>query len=93
MPEVTPPEQQAAAKKIIRLMAVYKEAEDLINIGAYVRGSNPLIDTAIRHMPVINEFLQQEINAKFSLEESRDEVIRIAAAIEDGKKPDPGEQG
>jgi len=92
MPEVTSPEQRAAAKKIIRLMAVYKEAEDLINIGAYVRGSNPLIDTAIRHMPVINEFLQQEVSAKFSLEESRDEIIRIAAAIEDGKKPDAGEQ-
>jgi len=41
-------------------MAVYKEAEDLINIGAYKQGSNPEIDEAIRLHPMITEFLRQE---------------------------------
>jgi flagellum-specific ATP synthase len=45
-------------------MAVYKKAEDLINLGAYVNGSNPQIDQAIKKMPEINAFLRQGIEEK-----------------------------
>jgi flagellum-specific ATP synthase len=87
MSEVAQPQQKAAAKKIIRLMAVYKDAEDLINIGAYVRGSSPLIDQAIKHMPAIERFLRQDINEIFTLKEAADEVVRIASEIEDEAPP------
>ena len=43
------------------LMAVYKDAEDLIHIGAYVKGSSPRIDEAIQKIDSINEFLCQDI--------------------------------
>lgn len=43
-------------------MAIYREAEDLINIGAYKQGSNPEIDEAIRLHPAINEYLRQEVD-------------------------------
>jgi len=58
------------ARKILELKAVYEEARDLINIGAYVSGNNAQIDTAIRYIDPINAFLKQEIDTKVSLEES-----------------------
>lgn len=48
-----------ARRRIQRLLAAYAEAEELINIGAYVAGSNPDCDTAIAMKPAIDEFLQQ----------------------------------
>jgi len=50
------------ARKMREHLAVYKEAEDLINIGAYRAGSNPAIDEAIRLHPAIIEFLRQEVD-------------------------------
>jgi len=41
------------------ILSVYRESEDLINIGAYVRGSNPKIDKAIEKFDKINDFLTQ----------------------------------
>jgi flagellum-specific ATP synthase len=59
MIEVTLPEHQALAQQIRRILATYRDAEDLVNIGAYVQGSNPEIDRALRLMPKIRAFLQQ----------------------------------
>ena len=50
-----------AAGYLRRLMAVYQEAEDMINVGAYQKGSNPAIDEAIAHHMKIEEFLNQEV--------------------------------
>ena len=65
--QVTGPNLQRAAGRLRRLLAVYAEAEDLINVGAYVRGSNPEIDEAVDKMPAINEFLHQGILEKADL--------------------------
>jgi flagellum-specific ATP synthase len=62
MIEVTTPGHQAAASKMRRALSVYRDAQDLINIGAYVKGSNPDIDEAIRLSPAINRFLQQRLD-------------------------------
>ncbi len=62
---------------IRRLIAVYTEAEDLINVGAYVKGSNKEIDEAIDKMEEINAFLRQEIEEKSGMEET----IRKAGEI------------
>ncbi len=59
MMDVTAPEHGTLAKKLFRTLAVYKDAEDLINIGAYVKGSNPDIDYAIQKVGAINAYLEQ----------------------------------
>ena len=59
MIDVTPESHQALAGEIRNLLATYRDAEDLVNIGAYVEGSNPQIDRALRLIPHINAFLKQ----------------------------------
>ncbi len=57
--ELASKEQQEAASTARRLLAVYRENQDLINIGAYKVGGNPEIDAAIEKLPAINRVLQQ----------------------------------
>ena len=59
MPDVTSPEHRRIAGQVREIMAVYNNARDLINIGAYVGGSNPQIDRAIHYMPAVIDFLRQ----------------------------------
>ncbi len=60
MPDIAAPEHQRYAAKLRRLLAAFKQAEDLVNIGAYVPGSNPLVDEALAKYGAIAEFLQQD---------------------------------
>lgn len=60
MPQITSPEQRTAAETLRELLATYHGAEDLINIGAYVDGSNPMIDRAKSKIGTINSFLRQK---------------------------------
>lgn len=60
-PEITDKDHQKAAGTLRNLMAVYNENEDLINIGAYEKGTNPTIDKSINAKPKIDGFLQQGI--------------------------------
>ena len=53
-----------AAGELKKMLANYRESEDLINIGAYEEGSNPAVDRAIAHIDGINDFLQQGITEK-----------------------------
>jgi len=64
MYDIVDKEHWELSNRIKRILAVYKEAEDLINIGAYVKGSNSEIDYAINRIEGINKFLQQDINEK-----------------------------
>lgn len=64
MTEIASPDHIKAAGRLRSLMAIYKDAEDLINIGAYVKGSNPQIDLAIQLIDGFRGFLQQEVNEK-----------------------------
>lgn len=59
-----------ANRKLRALMAVYKEAEDLIHIGAYVKGSSPKIDEAVQKIDAINDFLCQGVFEVQSFEET-----------------------
>ncbi len=54
-------EQRDVAGRIRKMLAVYRDSEDLINIGAYVPGSNPDIDAAVKFVGPINAFLQQAV--------------------------------
>jgi flagellum-specific ATP synthase len=66
-----------AANLIRRNMAVYAEAEDLINVGAYHRGSNPAIDEAIDKHELIEDFLIQKVDERSSLEDTLDFMSEI----------------
>jgi len=64
--KVCGPAIRKACARIRRLMAVYRDAEDLISVGAYVEGSNPEIDEAVERMPAINRFLTQAVEERFA---------------------------
>ena len=66
-----------AAGYVRRLLAVYGEAEDLINVGAYAAGSNRDIDEAISKLPAINAFLRQSVSEKVSVEDMREQLLEI----------------
>lgn len=59
--EICDPEHMEAAGKMRELIAVYKDAKDLIDVGAYEHGSNPKIDISLQMMPEINTFLRQSV--------------------------------
>jgi FliI/YscN family ATPase len=60
MPAITTSEHRSAAALMRKHMATYDKARDLVNIGAYIEGSDPQIDSALRVMPGITRFLQQK---------------------------------
>ncbi len=70
MTEVATAEHRAMAGKLRNWIATYQEAEDLINIGAYTKGSNPSIDEAIVKIGLINTFLKQEMTESFTMEDT-----------------------
>ncbi len=70
MPNIVDENHIENAAKIRNLMATYREAQDLINIGAYQKGSNPDIDNAIKAIPKINALLQQRMDSPVSAEET-----------------------
>jgi flagellum-specific ATP synthase len=60
--------EQEDAGKVRKLLATYAEAEDLINVGAYVKGSNRDIDEAVERIDRIREFLRQDISERADIE-------------------------
>lgn len=69
MTDIVDDDHKGGVNKLKALMAAYKESEDLINIGAYVKGSDSTIDESIQKMNDINKFLQQKIDEKTNYEE------------------------
>jgi flagellum-specific ATP synthase len=70
MIDITSPEHLDFARRLLSVMETYRKAEDLINIGAYVSGSNPKIDYAISMIDKVNQFLQQPIEEKIEFGET-----------------------
>ena len=66
--EIVSPEVRAAGNEVRKLMATYKEKSDLISIGAYQRGSDPLVDAAIEARGPIDAFLKQGVTEPSSAE-------------------------
>lgn len=71
---------QKAANQLQRLLAAYREKEDLIAIGAYQAGSDPVVDTAIRMRPEILSFLQQGSDEYTPYDETRQRLLALAEA-------------
>lgn len=68
--DIVSPEQQEAANLFKRTYSTFKDVEDMVNIGAYKKGSNKEIDYAIEMMPKLNDYIRQDITEKSNFEES-----------------------
>ena len=77
MPDLVSDEHSRAAAQFRHLLATYKQAEDLINVGAYSRGSNPEIDAAIKYHDRITSFLRQGVSEKSDFDSSIEHIIRL----------------
>lgn len=77
MSSIATKEHKALAGKLKNVLATYNEAEDLINIGAYKRGSNKDIDYAIQKIDEVNGFLCQQTDEQFQFEEEVDLLRRL----------------
>lgn len=64
MPDIVPQDHRARALEFNEILASYNEAEDLINIGAYVKGSNPQIDHALNKIQFLRSFLKQDMKER-----------------------------
>ena len=70
MHSITTPEQQAMARRLKQLTSRYQRSRDLIAVGAYSAGSDPMLDEAIALQPRISSFLQQGIHEQATMPES-----------------------
>jgi len=86
MRDITFPRHLELAGKARGVLADYKEAEDIINIGAYAKGSNPKIDYAISKIEAINDFLRQNFTETATLKES---IERMGTVLSDRKDEEP----
>ena len=77
MGDVTSKEHRDAAGTLRNLLAVHRKNEDLINIGAYVKGSDPACDKAIMMMNDINSFLRQSTDDKIDYETTVNTLIEL----------------
>jgi FliI/YscN family ATPase len=74
--------QQEAARKMRSALAAYRDAEDLIQLGAYVSGTNPVLDASIRLRPELIDFLRQHHDAKSTLEETLGRLQELAVRLD-----------
>ncbi|MBU6375704.1 MAG: FliI/YscN family ATPase [Bdellovibrionales bacterium] len=82
MSSVSTPEHKKWAAQVKEWMALYKQVEDLLNLGAYSKGSNPKIDTAIAVHDRIDSLLRQGIDESGSLDETLAQLHSIVRAAE-----------
>lgn len=78
--EVTPAAHQEAARKIRDILATHAEAEDLIRIGAYVRGTSPQVDKAVELLPAVMGFVKQRMDERTRWEDTQAVMEQIGAA-------------
>jgi flagellum-specific ATP synthase len=71
----------AAARKLREALATYHHSEDLLQLGAYVSGSNPKLDSSIKSRERILGFLRQNANEKANMDETIKSLAEIASAI------------
>jgi flagellum-specific ATP synthase len=77
MRQVVSEDQFRQAIGVREMLAVYREAEDLINIGAYKTGANPKIDQAIRLAGPIEQMLRQSVEEPSNFEQTLDQMMSL----------------
>ncbi len=86
MPQLAKRQHQEAAKEFRRVYSAYQEHRDLISVGAYQRGANADVDQAIRQLPFIKNFLQQDMSSAVSFSESLDQLQNIPEEVDDANE-------
>lgn len=81
MMSIVSKEHRLAAGKIRDLMAVYRKSEDLINIGAYVQGTNPKLDKAIALKGEIDALVKQDVGERFEFNQTVEKIFGISNRI------------
>jgi flagellum-specific ATP synthase len=79
--EIVTPAVQAAGQQVRAALAAYRDKEDLISIGAYQRGSDPLVDVAIDQRPTINAFLRQHVDEPTAAGDADHRLLEIGGVI------------
>ncbi len=79
MPDIVPQDHRSRAMEFNEILSSYNEAEDLINIGAYVKGSNPQIDHALNNIQNLRSFLKQDMMEKADY---NDTIVKLEKLIE-----------
>jgi flagellum-specific ATP synthase len=79
--EITTDEVRDAGTRLRSALAAYKEKEDLISIGAYQRGTDPLLDSAIMLRPRIDAFLRQQVHQPSTLQDADAELLALAQEL------------
>lgn len=79
---ITSREQQEAASKMRKILAMYRENKDLIDVGMYQQGTNPRLDIAIDMMPQINAFLQQRTADSVNMDDTINTLISMMAGVD-----------
>ena len=82
MSAIASPEHKEAAAKMRKILAMYRENKDLIDVGMYQPGSNPKLDTAIDMMPQVNGFLQQRTSDSVSMETTIQTLIDMMRGVD-----------
>ncbi len=77
MNDITDKDHQDAARAFKQLFSLYRQNQDLINVGAYERGSDERIDAAIEAIPELERFLRQDMNTPVSREQSLSELMAL----------------
>jgi flagellum-specific ATP synthase len=86
MSEIVEPRHKAAAGMIRSRLALYEEMEDMINLGAYRKGTNPELDVAIEKKPETDRFLRQDPESGSPFEQTKNQLIALASGQAEGKK-------
>lgn len=79
--KVNPPERTAAAAVLRRVLAARRAAQDLIDVGAYTRGANPLVDAALDHSGEIEAFLTQRIDDRTAADDAWAVLTRLTTSL------------
>lgn len=79
---ITSREQQDAAAKMRKILAMYRENKDLIDVGMYQPGTNPRLDTAIQMIPQVNAFLQQRTSDSVNMDDTINTLISMMSGVE-----------
>jgi len=83
-PAVSPPEQRRAGGVVRELLAAWRDAKDLIEIDAYVAGTNPVVDRAVALKPQIDAFCRQSVTEVTDLVRAREELADLVP-VQDGR--------
>ncbi|WP_249009136.1 FliI/YscN family ATPase [Conexibacter sp. DBS9H8] len=82
--EILDPSLRAAGDRLRAALAAYRDKQDLISIGAYVRGTDPLTDAAVALSSQINGFLRQSVDEPSDLDEADAQLCALAAELAGG---------